>query len=66
MTDIVHACPPDGSWVTPCCGESPFDLSHSDRITEDPALVTCDGERAAWNRRYADGNHSGAIGSQSC
>jgi hypothetical protein len=26
MTETVHACPPDDSRVTPCCGESPFDL----------------------------------------
>jgi hypothetical protein len=46
MIETVHACPPDGSRVTPCCGESPFDLPRTDRITEDPAQVTCDGERA--------------------
>lgn len=38
---IVHACPPDGTQLTPCCGETPFDLPRTDQITLDPALVTC-------------------------
>lgn len=46
MTETVHACPPDGSQVTPCCGESPFDLPRTDRITEDSEQVTCGGELA--------------------
>jgi hypothetical protein len=53
--ETVHACPPDGSRVTPCCDRSPFDLPHwrnpddthgGDRITEDAAEVTCDGAGA--------------------
>lgn len=52
MTETVHACPPDGSGLTPCCTQSPFDLPHwrdpdgaqgGDRMTLDPALVTCEG-----------------------
>lgn len=43
MTEIVHACPPEGSGVTPCCGQSPFDLPHTDRIAEHPEQVTCGG-----------------------
>ena len=39
--ETVHACPPTGSGLTPCCGKTPFELSGSDRLTLDPALVTC-------------------------
>jgi hypothetical protein len=39
--EITHQCPPDGQYVTPCCGLTPFELPRGDRITEDPALVTC-------------------------
>lgn len=37
----VHACPPDGSGITPCCGRTPFELPRTDRMATDPALVTC-------------------------
>lgn len=43
----VHACPPGRSNATPCCSRSPFDLPRTDRITEDPLLVTCDERRGA-------------------
>jgi hypothetical protein len=39
--EITHECPPDGQYVTPCCGLTPFELPRGDRITEDPALATC-------------------------
>jgi hypothetical protein len=38
----VHACPEGDSGATPCCGHTPFDLP-GDRMTLDPALVTCQG-----------------------
>lgn len=38
----VHACPADGSGLTGCCQRTPFEL-RSDRMTEDPAAVTCKG-----------------------
>lgn len=41
MSEIIHHCPPDGTYTTPCCGETPFDLPRTDRITADPSLVTC-------------------------
>ncbi|MEU1071885.1 MULTISPECIES: HIT domain-containing protein [unclassified Streptomyces] len=44
MTDqpeTVHACPPDGSGLLPCCQRTPFEVPRTDRITEDPAAVTC-------------------------
>lgn len=37
----VHACPADGSAVTRCCGLNPFALGRAERMTNDPALVTC-------------------------
>lgn len=39
---IVHACPPEGSGLTPCCGRTPFELPYSDRMTL-TGLVTCVG-----------------------
>jgi hypothetical protein len=39
--EIVHACPPLGPAVTTCCGRTPFDLPRTDRLTNDPAAVTC-------------------------
>lgn len=38
---VVHACPPDGSGLTPCCGQTPFELPRDDRMTSDPERVTC-------------------------
>lgn len=47
----VHACPPVGSGVTPCCGLTPFEIPRLDRMTLAPDLVTCtagiSGPRAA-------------------
>lgn len=40
----VHACPPVGSGVTPCCGRTPFELPRTDRMETDPELVTCTGQ----------------------
>jgi hypothetical protein len=37
----VHAYPRHGSGLTPCCGRTPFELPRDDRMTEDPARVTC-------------------------
>lgn len=41
--EIVHQCPPDGGQLTPCCGQSPFDLPRRDRMTEAAERVTCSG-----------------------
>lgn len=41
VRETVHACPPGSSGVMPCCGRTPFEVSRSDRMTVDPALVTC-------------------------
>ncbi len=43
--EIVHACPPEGSGIMPCCGRTPFDAPLTDRMTLDPALVTCGRDR---------------------
>ena len=40
---VTHQCPPRASATTPCCERTPFELSPTDRITIDPALVTCRG-----------------------
>jgi hypothetical protein len=39
--ETVHACPPEGSGITPCCERTPFELPVTDRMTTDPTLVTC-------------------------
>ena len=39
--EIVHACPFDGQSFTPCCGRHIGDLPRTDRVTLDPALITC-------------------------
>lgn len=36
----IHACPPDGSGLTPCCGRTPFELPLSDRISSETATCT--------------------------
>lgn len=40
--ETVHACPPDGSGLTPCCGRTPFELPRTDRISSE-APITCPG-----------------------
>lgn len=40
---IVHACPPDGSGLMPCCGRSPIDVPLTERISMDGTAVTCPG-----------------------
>jgi hypothetical protein len=45
MLVTVHACPPEGSGVTPCCGKTPFELSRSDRMSVDARAVNCEVER---------------------
>lgn len=39
--ETFHACPPDGSGLTPCCGRTPFELPRGDRINSE--TVTCTG-----------------------
>jgi hypothetical protein len=41
MSEVVHDCPREGESVTRCCGRIPFELPRDDRMTLDPALVTC-------------------------
>lgn len=52
--EIVHACPPDGSGRMPCCGRTPFEVP-KDRMTLDPALVTCDPPLKPCSKCGADG-----------
>ena len=39
----IHACPPDGSGIMPCCGRQPTEVPRTDRITVLGPLVTCGG-----------------------
>lgn len=43
----VHASPPDGGGLTPCCGLPPFELPRDDRMTSESENVTCAGA-APW------------------
>lgn len=45
--EITHACPPDGSGLTPCCGRTPVELPRTDRITSQADAVTCPGRPCA-------------------
>lgn len=40
-TETTHQCPALGSGVTQCCERTPFEVPRTDRMTLDPALVTC-------------------------
>lgn len=41
---LIHACPPDGGdGLMSCCGQTPSGVPRTDRMTLDPALVTCAG-----------------------
>jgi len=37
----IHACPPKGSGIMPCCGRTPFEVM-SDRMSTKPEVVNCD------------------------
>jgi hypothetical protein len=45
--EVVHRTPvpyaDGGDGTTRCCGRSPFELPTRSRLTNDDALVTCDG-----------------------
>jgi hypothetical protein len=41
VREVTHACPVGSALITPCCGKSPMMLPMTDRITLNPALVTC-------------------------
>jgi len=44
-SSITHQSPlADGGGLTPCCHLTPMELPRWDRITEDPASVTCNGK----------------------
>lgn len=44
---IIHACPPYGSGLMPCCGRSPIDVPLTERISMDGTAVTCAGTQKA-------------------
>lgn len=37
----IHAVPPCGSGLMPCCKKTPFEVPGTDRITNEPDRVTC-------------------------
>lgn len=39
----VHAIPPEGSGLMPCCGLTPFEADRGDQMTAEPTLITCPG-----------------------
>lgn len=41
MQEVIHACPPVGSGVMPCCDRSPNVVPVWHRITLDAEFVTC-------------------------
>lgn len=47
MTETIHACPPAGSSLTPCCARTPLELPLGDRMVVDQAAVTCAGAAPA-------------------
>lgn len=51
MPEITHRCPPDGEWEMPCCGLTPFEAPRTDRMTLDPAFVTCPGRTSLGRER---------------
>ena len=38
---VTHTTPPQGSSVMPCCGRTPYEVPHTDRMNENPARATC-------------------------
>ena len=53
--EVTHQSPPEGG-VMPCCGLTPFEVPRFDRITLDPALVTC--QVVALNSTTEEGQQS--------
>lgn len=43
--ETVHACPPRGSNIAPCCGRPANELPRDERITVDASRVTCNTEK---------------------
>lgn len=45
--EVIHRCPPGWSALTPCCGQTPFELDPWSRMTVEPENVTCRPEPTA-------------------
>lgn len=43
ISEITHACPLEYTDIMPCCGKTPYEANHLDRITTNQYLVTCNG-----------------------
>lgn len=59
MTEIIHACPPGGSGLMPCCGRTPFEVGPLARISENPDAVTCAGPGADCDHDSQTIDHEG-------
>lgn len=53
--EVFHQAPAGGGGLMPCCGKTPFEVPGTDRMTGDPAAVTC--------AKMADPDHTHADGS---
>lgn len=53
---VIHACPPEGSGVMPCCGCTPFEVPLTHRLTLEPDNVTCGKNDPHYNWGYVDGS----------
>lgn len=43
--EVTHRCPPQGEYLMPCCGLTPYEVPRTDRMTLARELVTCTGEK---------------------
>jgi hypothetical protein len=57
----THLAPKGDSAVCPCCERSPFDLPLDDRMTLDPAAVTCSVEPDGWWSREPSDLRQGCL-----
>ena len=56
----IHACPPKGESMMPCCNRPPFEVM-ADRMTTNPALVNCDRVRLQTERTTLAQEHARLI-----
>lgn len=67
---VLHLAPPKGTGLMPCCGKTPFEVPHADRMTVHRDQVTCHTEAGAaraalaqaWFDGYSKGNLDGYFG----
>lgn len=72
FAENVHACPPTGTTVMPCCGRTPLEVPRTDRMTAHRDQVTCETDAGtaraaigrAWFEGYSAGNLDGYFGTR--